>query len=243
MADPDTPDLVDAFCRELLGSPVERVEFHATSVGDVHGLRLADGRRVVVKVHRPHVDRAHLAAVQQVQRRLVAAGFPAPEPLHGPTALGAGVAIAESLLDEGEWADAHEPAVRSAVASELARLVALGRPLVDIPGLGRLPDATQRLWAIPHDPRFDFPGTAHGAEWIDRLRDGARRELERWAAGELVVGHADWRVEHLRFAAGRLAAAYDWDSLTVAREPEIAGAAAHRRRVHDSRKSGHKQIP
>jgi hypothetical protein len=45
-------DAVNEFCCEHLGASVERYEFFATSVGSVHGVRLRDGRRVVVKVNR-----------------------------------------------------------------------------------------------------------------------------------------------------------------------------------------------
>jgi hypothetical protein len=72
--------------------------------------------------------------------------------------------------------------------------------------------------------RFDFIATAPGAEWIDEI---AARVVNERDAGERVLGHADWRVEHLRFAGGRLVAVYDWQSLSVVTEPALAGYAAH----------------
>jgi hypothetical protein len=42
-----------------------------------------------------------------------------------------------------------------------------------------------------------------------------------------VLGHADWRVEHLRFEDGRIVATYDWDSLAFRPETELVGASAH----------------
>jgi Phosphotransferase enzyme family len=222
-----TADLVDAFCRRRLGAGVKTYEFHAESVASVHGVTLDDGRRVVVKVYRDDADTEHLAAVQAVQTGLAAAGFPAPEPVLGPETLAVGVAIVESLLDAGERADAHDPPIRRAVAAGLARFVEEARPLAGVPGLRRLRKGMDLLWATPHDPRFDFPGTAHGAEWIDRLAEEAARELDRTGAGDTVLGHADWRVEHLRFTGGALSAVYDWDSLALGREPELAAAAAH----------------
>ena len=80
------------------------------------------------------------------------------------------------------------------------------------------------LWPRPHDVRFDFIGTARGAEWIDELALAALADRDQ---GERVLGHADWRVEHLRFDAGRLVAVHDWQSLGVAPEPALAGYAAH----------------
>src|ERR1700738_3107461 len=67
--------LVDDFCQRWLGAGIAHYEFFATSVGSVHGVRLDDGRRVVVKAHRSEVDRGHLVAVQAVQTRLADKGF------------------------------------------------------------------------------------------------------------------------------------------------------------------------
>ena len=160
---------------------MQRVEFEASSSGSVHGLRLLDGRRVVVKAHRPGTRPDFLAAVQAVQRRLAASGFPCPRPLAGPLALGAGLAVAETLLDDGERADGHDPVVRGAMAASLAGLITRCRDL-PVPGaLDRHPmvSAPGRLWPAPHDPRVDFDATAAGAEWIDAA---GRRALEVLAA-------------------------------------------------------------
>jgi len=218
---------VDRFCRERLGAGAAAYEFFATSVGSVHGVRLGDGRRLVVKVYRRGLDKGHLAAVQRVQARLADGGFPAPHPVLAPTPLACGMAIVETLLDRGEWADAHDPAVRRIVAAGLAQLVERSRPLVGMPGLVSWREAYDRLWRQPHDRRFNFPATAQGAEWIDRLAAEARRRLNGDVTSDRIIGHGDWRVEHLRFADGALSAVYDWDSLAVGPEPVFVGAAAH----------------
>lgn len=217
--------IVNGFCQLRLGAGVERYEFFGSSVGSVHGVRLRDGRRVAIKAHRAGVNAGHLAAVQTVQSRLAAAGFPAPRPLLPPTPLGRGVAVAETVL-EGARADAHEAAVRQVVAATLARLVTLCRPFRGLAGLGASLIMAQRLWRSPHDRRFDFAATSQGAEWIERLAGEARRRLEH-GRGEVVLGHGDWRVEHLRFARGAVTAVYDWDSLSVGLEPFFVGSAAH----------------
>ena len=219
--------LVDRFCRHRLGVGVAAYEFFATGVGSVHGLRLGDGRRVVVKVYRGEIDEGHLAAVQRVQAQLADGGFPAPRPVLAPAPLARGVAIVETLLDRGEWADAHDPPVRRMVAAGLAQLAERSRPLAPLPGVASWRESYDRLWRQPHDRRFDFEATAHGAEWIDRLADEARRRLDPHVAGDPTIGHGDWRVEHLRFADGGLSAVYDWDSLAVGSEPVFAGSAAH----------------
>jgi len=219
--------IVDDFCHEHLGARVAGYEFFATSIGSVHGLRLEDDRRVVLKAHRQWVSIDHLAAVQQVQTRLADSGFPAPRPLLGPTSLGHGVAVVETLLDRGTRADAHDPVVRRTVAAGLARLIKQSTPLTRLPGLAGWRAGHDRLWREPHDARFDFANTSEGAEWIHRLAADASHRLDEHATGPPVVGHSDWRVEHLRFDRGELSVAYDWDSLAVAPEPVFAGAAAH----------------
>jgi hypothetical protein len=41
-----------------------------------------------------------------------------------------------------------------------------------------------------------------------------------------VIGHADWRVEHLRFSGARISASYDWDSILPLHETEFVGITA-----------------
>jgi len=118
---PGTAAAVVAWCRRHLGAEPVAGEFLEASVGCVFGLRLADGRRVVVKVHPPRASAHYLVAMQAVQRALAAAGFPAPEPVAAPAPLDRGIATAETLLDEGGAADAHDPAVRHAMGAALAR--------------------------------------------------------------------------------------------------------------------------
>jgi hypothetical protein len=226
---PGIAEAVEGFCERALGAPVADAEFFAAGVGSVHGVRLDDGRRVVVKVHPPRASVAYLGAMQAVQRRLAAAGFPAPAPLAPPTPLGRGIAVAETLLDRGAPPDGRDPAQRRAMAASLAELVALARPLAALDGLREsiMAVAPGALWPTPHDERFDFAGTAGGAEWIDRIATAARAIRDRGACGGEVVSHTDWRAEHLRFADGRLSAVHDWDSLAVGPEPALVGAVAH----------------
>jgi hypothetical protein len=225
-----SPPRVAAALREmevsLLGAAIERTELFGAGVGCVHGGRLPDGRRVVVKLHAPRVSVPFLEAMQEVQRHLSADGFPCPRPLAGPLRFERATATAESLLDHGIDADAHDPAVRRVMAATLAWLIERCRPL---DGLDALRDHPMRvasgaLWPVPHEPRFDFEGTTAGAEWLDRI---AAEALAVPGAGDWVVGHADWRVEHLRFEHGAVSAVYDWDSVHIAREPALVGAAAY----------------
>jgi hypothetical protein len=228
-ADVSPPGIAAALAQieaHLLGNAVERTELFGAGVGCVHGGRLPDGRRVVVKLHAPRVSVRFLQAMQDVQRHLYADGFPCPQPLAGPVRFERSTATAESLLDRGTDADAHDPAVRRAMAAALAWLIERCRPLVALDALREHPMRVPAgaLWPVPHEPRFDFEGTSAGAEWIDRI---AAEALAVPAAGDWVVGHADWRVEHMRFERGAVSAVYDWDSVRIAREPALVGAAAH----------------
>jgi hypothetical protein len=219
---------LDEFCERRLGSSVEALEFVRASVGCACGLRLVDGRRVVVKAHRPETGIRFLHAMQAVQQHLVRSGFPCPRPLLEPTPLANGVAVAESLEDRGETADAHDPAIRRIMAEALAELVWRCLSLTHLNGLNEnIVAAGDGLWPRPHDLRFDFDGTSPGAEWIDKFAAEAHRILIASHAGERVVGHRDWRVEHMRFDAGRVSAVYDWDSLIIEREPVLVGSVAH----------------
>jgi hypothetical protein len=221
--------MVDQWSRRRLGAAPAHAEFVAVSAGSVYGLRLTDGRRVVVKVHPPRASPRYLQAMQTVQRSLADAGFPAPAPIASPSPLARGIAVAETLLDDGGPADAHDPEVRRALATSLAQLVALCRPMTSLDALlGHLmTPPPHELWPTPHDGRFDFAATTAGAEWLDELAARARR-IRDVQAGDLVVGHTDWRVENMRLTPrGSVSAVYDWDSLAIQREPSLAGGVAH----------------
>lgn len=216
---------VELFCARSLGSPIEGYEFFVSGVLSVHGVRLADGRRVVVKAARQSFGATFLAAVQTVQAHLAAGDFPCPAPLLGPTALEGGIAVVEELLDRGARADAHDPYIRRQMAFVLARQVDLSHRFVTLDGLrpsllaSPKPDA---LWPEPHEARFDFAASAVGAEWIDELASSARERLAE-ITGERVVAHADWRAEHVRFEYQEIVASYDWQSLAVGSEPALLG--------------------
>jgi hypothetical protein len=167
--------------------------------------------------------------MQTVQRSLADAGFPAPAPVASPAPLARGIAVAETLLDDGAPADAHDPAVRRALAAGLAELVALCRPMTGLDPLREniMAIAPNDLWPTPHDGRFDFAATTAGAEWVDAIAAGARR-IRDTDVGDLVVGHTDWRAQNLRLASdGSVSAVYDWDSIAVEREPVLVGGVAH----------------
>lgn len=216
---------VSAFCRQHLGSAVEAYEFFSGGVGTVHGVRLVDGRRVAIKVHRADVELDFLTVVQQIQAVIADAGMAAPRPLLAPTPIADGVAMVEELRDAGVAVPAHDAEQRTRMAADLRRFVALATPHRAAFGdhRGWFTGAEDTLFPAPHDRRFnlDIPG----GEWIDTLAGRAQATLRAWQ-GPLIVGHADWRVENLRYDAGALSAIYDWDALVVRPEAALVGQMA-----------------
>ncbi len=217
---------IDAWCATFLGAGIEQYHFFDSSSGSVHGVRLRDGRDVVVKVHRPDLTLAYLDAISTVQRAFAEHGLPAPRPLTGPVPYGPVHITAETMLASGPPADGHDPAVRAALARGLARVVVVGRAL-ELDGTDALhhptampPDA---LYPPPHSARFDFEATAAGAEWIDAYARRARAALAAGDPGPDVLVHGDWRIENANVAAGEVVAIYDWDSVCV--EPELFAVA------------------
>jgi hypothetical protein len=218
-----------AFCEAEFGYPPTEALFFAASVGVVFGLRLHDGQRVVIKVHAPDRSLAFLTEVGNVQRYLAEQGYPCPRPLRAPRPFANGIATVEELIDEGDERDAHNPAIRRAIAEALAQLYRLTRQPERITGLHpsifdqRLPFDV--LWPKPHSALFDFEATAAGAEWIDELARAARQAIKAEEA-ELVLGHTDFTVKQMRFVGNQLRVIYDWDSLRLEQEPVLVGGTA-----------------
>jgi hypothetical protein len=218
---------IDAFCDRHLRARVARGLFHRSSIGSVTGVELADGRQVVIKAHQPERTRAFLAEIVRIQSHLAERGVFATEVLAGPLPLGGGQAIVERYVEIGATADAHRPEIRRALARGLAAIIATCAPLVASTSLepGLLASSQAALWPTPHSRLFDFGATVRGAEWIDELAARARERMV--PAGVPVIGHGDWRQEHVRFVGDRPVAAFDWDSLCCQLEPALLGSVVH----------------
>ncbi len=109
------------WCRKHLGSPPAEELFRSAHLSTVVGVRLGDGREVVVKV-RPDSPRA--AGCVAVQRRMFDAGFPCPQPLTGVVRFGDDVASAESYVPGGALLPRAEHSARL-FAEAFARLIQL----------------------------------------------------------------------------------------------------------------------
>ena len=233
---------IDRFCRQHLGAPAAKGLFHQSSIGSVTGVTLTDGRSVVIKAHQPERSYQSLVEVVRIQSYLAASGVFATEVLAGPLPLGHGLAIVERFTDIGAKADSERPEIRRALAEALHTLVRTCDPLVETTTLesGWIAGTGGALWPTPHSKLFDFAATSRGAEWIDEIAALARRRMT--PAGRRVIGHGDWRQEHVRFVGDEPVVAFDWDSLCCGYEPALLGAVAHGFRA-DWSVAGRRQAP
>ena len=213
----DDADAIRSVAFEAEPDGVEIFHFEA-SVGAVYGVRRRDGSRVSVKVNKLFTDEGYFGDVQRLQTALADAGFPAPRPVRL-----VGTTTVDEWLDAGVFRDAHEPPVRRAMAHALHAFVERATATGVRPSRSFLrPEGS--LWPKPHNALFDFEATSEGAEWIDELARAARAQQ---GGGREVVGHLDWAAKHVRFDESlRPTALYDWDSVTVALEPDVVGTAA-----------------
>jgi hypothetical protein len=218
-------DALVAWCERWLGAKPTRMLFEIAHLSVVIGLRLADGREVVVKA-RPPADR--IQGCVHVQRHLWAAGFPCPEPLAGPTAMGELTATAEACVPGG-MALAAGPDSPRLFAEALAELIRLAPPVAMVPMLAPPPawiwwDHDQPgTWPLPDDRDTDLNAYPEPA-WLDDVGRRVRCRLAQYQAPP-VVGHADWEAPNLRWLDRRLHVVHDWDSIVSCREATIVGVA------------------
>lgn len=200
------PAWIHYWCeRELDARPVERL-LSAGEMSRVIGIRLDDGRRIVVKSRPDEHGRAR--ACVAVQRALADAGFPCARALTAVT-IERGIAThAEEWRPGGEMARGDDPATAARFAALLAELVAMAAT-VDVP-----PPLPNPPWV-----RWNAEST---------LDDVARRVRARLVAATAppVIGHADWESQNLRWRGTEPHAVHDWDSLAWLPEAAIAGAAS-----------------
>jgi hypothetical protein len=216
---------LDAWCDRWLGAGAGEILFEAGHLSRVLGVRLTDGRDVVVKV-RPAADR--LAACADVQRALWLAGFPCPQPLVGPVPLHGYAANAEVLVAGGEILGIADDAV-DCYAELLARLIHLapsqGGRLAPNPAWVAWDHNDGDVWPPPDDHAADL--NAHPETgWLDKIGQRVQRRLHRIRGVPSVVGHGDWEAQNLRWQGRTPRVVHDWDSLISAPEPVIVGLAA-----------------
>jgi hypothetical protein len=216
-----------AWCIRWLGARPERVAWEAGQLSRVVGLRLDDGRDVVVKIRL--ASSARIRACTAVQAALAEKGFPCPRPITAPAPFDGAVATAEEQAADGAQL-APAPDSAALFAGLLADLIRLApgparrfmlRPSPPWVGWDH-PGAT--LWPVPDHLGRDL-NTAAGPRWLDLAAGRARASLRKLRA-PLVIGHADWESQNIRWAGRRPLAVHDWDSVAAQPEAAIAGAAS-----------------
>jgi hypothetical protein len=70
---------IEDFCRREVASAPDETLFYQSSIGAVIGLRLLDGRKVVIKAHQPDWERRRLEEVARLQSMIAAAAGLAPD--------------------------------------------------------------------------------------------------------------------------------------------------------------------
>lgn len=225
MASPSDEGM-SAWCERHLGAPVAERLFERVHLSAAIGVRLHDGRQVVVKT-RPYAGR--LVACHQVQHDLHRAGFPCPRPLVAPTPLDGMTATAEEFVPGGSMMT-NRGDMAELFAAALACLVSLAPAVGTIGTLEPAPawvgwdHDDERPWPRPDDLDADL--NEHPAPaW---LTEAAQRIRVRLARSRLpyVVGHGDFESQNLRWDGSRLHVVHDWDSVVSRPEAAVAGAAA-----------------
>lgn len=252
----DLPDqLVSRWCAAHLGSPATAQFFGMRRLSAVHGVRLADGRRVAVKVR---VAEPRLHACARVHEALWTAGIPCPRPLAGPAALAeAGEPVLVAGDGGGDPVDARWLAVTAETwegegdtgvgepdaatfAQLLARMVAAAPPVADLPTLEPAVPwlwwdhvAVGRTWPPAASERWDPHRIAERLPTV--ITDTARRARARLLAPDVVslprvAGHGDLTAQNCRWVpgpdGGQRLVVHDWDSIVARPEAVLAGNSA-----------------
>lgn len=215
------------WCVRWLGSPVSEVVFRAGSLSAVVGVRLADGREVVVKARR---SAPRLQAAYAVHRHVWQGGYPAPEPLVPPRPCSATESASAEQLVRGGEIGGRSPRDAARSAEALAALIGITASAGDVGSLSPSPS-----WvAWDHDGPGLWPGPdagpAHlnlvaGPGWLDDAAARCRARLRHYRAPR-VIGHADWHADNVRWSDDRLLVVHDWDSVVSQPEAVTAGIAA-----------------
>ncbi len=221
-----TEDAIDIWCAEWLNSGVASTLFTTGHLSHVAGLRLHDGREIVVKVR---AAEQRLVGCTDTQRALWQAGFPCPEPLVGPVPLLGYAASAEVFVPGGDVLPVDGDAV-TRYADLLATLIRLAP---ELPASALAPNPAWvawdhgqgGIWPAPDDRDDDL--NAHPETgWLDETAIRIQQRLRRMEPVRPVVGHGDWEGQNLRWIGREPWAVHDWDSVVRAPEAVIVGLAA-----------------
>lgn len=224
----DLPGWLGPWCDQHLGATPVRALLQTGHLSAVYGLRLSDGRDIVVKARRDSPGR--VAVCVAAQAALAGGGFRCPAPLTAVSTADRDLAVhAEEWLPGGDLLRGDDPDVARCYAAVFADLMTrLGAVRVPPP----LPS--------PHWLGWDHPGTG---PWppirvLDQRDQSvvpgfvvttairATRRLRRSGQLPRVLGHADFEAQNVRWNEHELVVVYDWDSLAWMPEAVLAGSAS-----------------
>jgi hypothetical protein len=217
---------VASWVESTFGSVAETL-FEVAHLSSVTGLRLDDGRALVVKV-RGGVERARACVAGQAA--LHDDGFLCPAPL-SPVVDVDGLAVhAEEYISGDRHSVGANASDADVLATVLADLVERSRRLVLPP-----PEPAPMWLGWDHEgpdvwpPLEEAPPHPHSMiseRWLTDIVESVRLRLAA-ADGEMVVAHGDWEAQNMarRHEDGALVV-HDWDSLVYRHEAAVVGAAA-----------------
>lgn len=222
--------LLDSYVSDRLGTRVGAVLFEAGAVGAVFGLRLEDGREVVVKAYQRDADFDRLVEVTRCQAILNRRGFPCAAIIRAPSVHEGVPIVTEELRQPSPRGNPHDPATMGVMAAGLAWQVQLLRDVDGQrlnPGRPAWANWDAGAWPDPHHPALDLSRPAVGYEWLEERANGHAAVLrDACAAFANVVGHTDWVWQNVAVRDHRLQAGYDWDSLVFFPEAVVVGLSA-----------------
>ncbi|QVQ52893.1 phosphotransferase [Spiractinospora alimapuensis] len=231
MATGTLPTWLTEWCVRNVGVKPARVLFEPRRMSTVWGLRLADGREVVVKARE---DGGRVVSCVAAQDRLARNGFPCPRPLTPALRVGSLTVHAEESHPGGELLSGDSPDVVGRYAGVFAWLMA---------ELARTGDERGEADVLPlPNPRWvrwdhSGPGLWPAVEELDardqtrvpgHVTHAAERARARLLASDLprVLGHADFEAQNLRWHGDDALVVHDWDSLAWQPEAALVGAAS-----------------
>ena len=217
--------MLEDWCRDHLGGEPAEELFRRDGMSTVLGLRLTDGREVVVKAR---ADDGRAASCVTAQARLAERGFPCPRPLTPAVAVGSQAVHAEEFRPGGEMLLGDSPDVAVRYAEVFARLMA---GLADVPVAPPLPNPRWARWDHTDPglwPSIGFLDDRDQSAVPAFVVETAERARARLLAADLpwVLGHADFEAQNLRWQGKQVWAVHDWDSLAWQPEAALVGAAS-----------------
>ena len=217
-------DILGNLCRDYLSTSVSGTHFLASHLSHVILLEVTHGKPLVAKI-RPYSHR--LAGCAVVQKHLFAAGFPCPPLLLGPVAWNGDAITIEEYLP-GETMPPRDKA--GEVAGLFFRLLNLSMPTAEVPSLDPPPNwvswspSRRALWPRSDESGLDL-NRFRGPEWLDAAARKVRQCLKT-CDSTVLIGHADWEAQNMRWSGDRIVAVHDWDSVVSQPESALVGQAS-----------------